>query len=82
MRRKSAVSHILFDINTTQLIVQKENNYSIGSGGDITCARLGFDNYQILAAGDDQKNVIVWKITNTKPRLVSAYNLVVKIYLF
>lgn len=51
--------------------LQKENNYSVGSGGEITCARLGFENYQILAAGDDQKNVIVWKITNTKPRLVS-----------
>jgi hypothetical protein len=51
--------------------VQKENNYSVGSGAEITCARLGFENYQILAAGDDQKNVIVWKITRTKPRLVS-----------
>ena len=55
-------------------IVQKENNYSVGSGAEITCARLGFENYQILAAGDDQKNVIVWKITRTKPRLVSTPN--------
>ena len=34
-------------------VVQKENNYSVASGGEITCARLGFENYQILAAGDD-----------------------------
>ena len=54
--------------------MQKENNYSVGSGAEITCARLGFENYQILAAGDDQKNVIVWKITRTKPRLVSDCN--------
>ena len=54
--------------------MQKENNYSVGSGAEITCARLGFENYQILAAGDDQKNVIVWKITRTKPRLVSTFN--------
>ena len=33
--------------------LQKENNYSVGSGAEITCARLGFQNYQILAAGDD-----------------------------
>ena len=53
------------------IIVQKENNYSVGSGAEITCARLGFQNYQILAAGDDQKHVIIWKITRAKPKLVS-----------
>ena len=52
--------------------MQKENNYSVGSGAEITCARLGFESYQILAAGDDQKNAIIWKITKTKPKLVSA----------
>ena len=49
--------------------LQKENNYSVGSGAVITTARLGFENYQILAAADDQKNLIVWKITKTKPKL-------------
>ena len=49
--------------------LQKENNYSVGSGDNITCARLGFQNYQILAAGDDQKNIKLWKITKTKPKL-------------
>lgn len=49
--------------------LQKENNYSVGSGAEITCARLGFESYQILAAGDDQKNAIIWKITKTKPKL-------------
>ena len=44
----------------------------MGSGAEITCARLGFESYQILAAGDDQKNAIIWKITKTKPKLVSA----------
>ena len=43
------------NISFLDIIVQKENNYSVGSGAEITCARLGFQNYQILAAGDDQK---------------------------
>jgi len=25
--------------------LQKENNYSVGSGDNITCARLGFSNF-------------------------------------
>ena len=50
-------------------ILKKENNYSVGSGANITCARLGFENYQFLAGGDDQRNLIIWKITKTKPKL-------------
>ena len=55
--------------NFDKKILKKENNYSVGSGAEITCARLGFENYQFLAAGDDQQNLIIWKITRTKPKL-------------
>lgn len=68
--------------NDISMIVQKENNYSVGSGAEITCARLGFESYQILAAGDDQKNAIIWKITKTKPKLVSRLDSASAVRLF
>ena len=55
--------------NFEKKILKKESNYSIGSGATITCARLGFENYQFLAAGDDERNLIIWKITKARPRL-------------
>ena len=41
--------------NFDKKILKKENNYSVGSGAEITCARLGFENYQFLAAGDTSR---------------------------
>lgn len=47
----------------------KENDYQIGSGVNFTCAKFGTSSCSILAAGDDSKNITLWRLTNTKPKL-------------
>jgi hypothetical protein len=49
--------------------LQKENDYQLGSGSNFTCAQFGSAKWQTLAAGDDQNNVILWRLTNTKPKM-------------
>jgi WD40 repeat protein len=52
------------------LIVTKQNDYQVQSGARITCAKFGSVNYQLMAAGDDQKNVYLWKLNKTLPKMV------------
>jgi WD40 repeat protein len=40
----------------------------VGSGANFTCAKFCPNRCNTLAAGDDQNNVIIWKLTETKPR--------------
>ena len=46
----------------------KENDYLVGSGANFTCAKISPNRCNVLAAGDDQNNIIVWKLTETTPR--------------
>lgn len=46
----------------------KENDYLVGSGANFTCAKISPNRCNVLAAGDDQNNIIIWKLTETKPR--------------
>lgn len=38
-------------------------------GAKLTCAKFGASNYSIIAAGDDQKNITLWKLNKTSPKL-------------
>jgi len=49
--------------------LQKENDYQVGSGANFTCAKFGTSSCSILAAGDDLNNMILWRLTNTKPKM-------------
>lgn len=40
----------------------------MGSGANFTCAKFTPNRCSLLAAGDDQSKIHVWKITETKPR--------------
>ena len=46
----------------------KENDYLVGSGANFTCAKISPNRCNVIAAGDDQNNIIVWKLTETNPR--------------
>ena len=46
----------------------KENDYLVGSGANFTCAKFCPNRCNVLAAGDDQNNLIIWKLTETNPR--------------
>jgi len=46
----------------------KENDYLVGSGANFTCAKISPNRCNVLAAGDDQNNIIIWKLTETNPR--------------
>ena len=46
----------------------KESDYLVGSGANFTCAKFSPVRCNILAAGDDQNNIIIWKLTETTPR--------------
>ena len=46
----------------------KENDYQVGSGTNLTCAKISPKKCNVLAAGDDQNNIILWKLTTTKPK--------------
>ena len=46
----------------------KENDYLVGSGANFTCAKFSPNRCNVLAAGDDQNNIIIWKLTETNPR--------------
>eukprot|EP00347_Sterkiella_histriomuscorum_P009360 403341515 len=48
----------------------KQNDYQVTSGAKITCAKFGGQNYQLLAAGDDQRNINLWKLSKNLPKLV------------
>ena len=48
----------------------KENDYQVGSGAEFTCAKISPKSCMVLAACDDQCNIILWKLTNTKPKLI------------
>jgi hypothetical protein len=48
--------------------LQWENDYQVGSGAIFTCAIFRND-CELLAGADDQSNVIVWKVTNNKPKI-------------
>ena len=47
----------------------KENDYQVGSGAEFTCAKFGTPSCSVLAAGDDLNNVMLWRLTNTKPKM-------------
>jgi len=49
--------------------LRKLNDYQVASGAKITCAKFGSKNYQILAAGDDQRSITLWKLNKNKPKL-------------
>lgn len=46
-----------------------ENDYQIGSGANFTCAKFGTAGGSILAGGDDQNTVLLWRVTNNKPKV-------------
>jgi WD40 repeat protein len=46
-----------------------ENDYQLGSGENFTCAKFGGSFCSILAGGDDQNGVWLWRVTNTKPKI-------------
>ncbi len=48
----------------------KQSDYQVQSGAKITCAKFGAENYQLMAAGDDQRNVYLWKLNKSLPKLV------------
>jgi len=50
--------------------LHKENDYQVGTGAEFTCAKISPKGCMILAAGDDQNKIILWKLTNTKPKLI------------
>lgn len=56
------------------LLVMKQNDYQVQSGAKITCAKFGGSNFQLIAAGDDQKNVYLWKLSKNLPKLVSPFS--------
>lgn len=40
------------------------------TGASFTCAKIAPKGCMVLAAGDDQNNIILWKLTNTKPKII------------
>jgi hypothetical protein len=46
----------------------KESDYQVESGTNILCSKLGGKGCNILATGDDQNNVILWRLTIPKPK--------------
>ena len=50
--------------------LHKENDYQLASGASFTCAKISPKGCMVLAAGDDQNHIILWKLTNTKPKLI------------
>jgi len=50
--------------------MNRENDYQVGSGAKFTCSKFGGPSVNILAAGDDQRNVLLWKLTDTKPKMI------------
>jgi hypothetical protein len=42
----------------------------VTSGAKITSAKFGGANYQLLAAGDDQRSINLWKLSKSLPKLV------------
>jgi len=57
-------------------LVTKQNDYQIQSGAKITCAKFGGQNYQLMAAGDDQKNIYLWKLSKNLHKFVSKGELI------
>jgi WD40 repeat protein len=57
-------------MNSEKKKLIKENDYQIGSGANFTCAKIGPVKCNVLAAGDDQSNITVWKLTEVKPRKI------------
>jgi WD40 repeat protein len=47
--------------------MQWENDYQVGSGAKFTCAKFTNDCHY-LSGGDDQSNLVLWKVTNNKPK--------------
>lgn len=47
----------------------KQSDYQVQSGAKITCAKFGAQNFQLMATGDDQKNIYVWKLNKSLPKL-------------
>ena len=54
--------------NSEKKKLLKENDYQVGSGTNLTCAKISPKKCNVLAAGDDQCNIILWKLTSTKPK--------------
>ena len=48
----------------------KENDYQVGSGASFTCAAFGSEKWQLIAAGDDQNNIMMWRVTKVKPKMI------------
>jgi WD40 repeat protein len=46
-----------------------ENDYQVGSGASFTCAKFGQSGGSILAGASDQNDVLLWRVTNNKPKL-------------
>ena len=68
--KSSDVSPFIYPL--TKQLVTKQNDYQVSSGAKITCAKFGAQNYQLLAAGDDQKNINLWKLSKNLPKLVRS----------
>ena len=51
-------------------LVTKQQDYQVQSGAKITCAKFGAENFQLMAAGDDQKCVSLWKLNKSLPKFV------------
>ena len=49
--------------------LQWENDYQVGSGAKFTCGKFGQSGGSILAGADDLNNVLLWRVTNNKPKL-------------
>lgn len=49
-------------------ITAKENDYQINTGVAFTSAAFGHD-CQILSGADDQNRLLIWRVTNTKPKI-------------
>ena len=49
--------------------VKWEGDYQVGSGANFTCAKIAPKSCNLFATGDDQNNLIFWRLQTRKPKL-------------